>query len=176
MDYYIRKDCRLCCGPNLESVLRLNDSALCDVYVLKPKLQDFYPLGLNMCMDCSFVQLNTVVDPEVIYRDYIYVTTSSSDLDRHFSKYCKDVCDYLSYAKNKLVVDIGSNDGTLLKHFKQKKYCVVGVEPAIEISKKANEDGIKTYPHFFDNDLAERMVSENGNADLITVKQSICEY
>jgi 2-polyprenyl-3-methyl-5-hydroxy-6-metoxy-1,4-benzoquinol methylase len=119
-------------------------------------------------MDCSFVQLNVVVDPEVIYRDYIYVTTSSSGLDRHFSKYCKDVCDYLSYAKNKLVVDIGSNDGTLLKHFKQKKHRVVGVEPAIEISKKANEDGIETYPHFFDKDLAERMVSENGNANLIT--------
>ena len=169
MDHYIRKDCRLCKSQHLESVLALNDSPLCDAYVLEPKQQGCYPLGLKMCLDCSFVQLNTVVDPEVIYRDYIYVTTSSSGLDRHFIKYCKEVCDYLSYSKNKLVVDIGSNDGTLLKHFKQKQHRVTGVEPAFEISNKANTEGIKTYPHFFDKELAERMVSEDGKADLITV-------
>ena len=169
MDHYIRKDCRLCGSQKLEKVLSLKNSALCDVYLKEPEKQEFYPLGLNLCMDCSFVQLSTVVNPEIIYKDYIYVTTSSSGLDSHFSKYCNELCDYLGYKEKNLVVDIGSNDGTLLKHFKKKNHRVIGVEPAVEISKIANEKGIKTYPNFFDHSVSHQIVSENGNADLITV-------
>jgi SAM-dependent methyltransferase len=169
MDHYIRKDCRLCGSQKLEKVLSLNNSALCDVYLKKPEKQEFYPLGLNLCMDCSFVQLSTVVNPEVIYRDYIYVTISSSGLEKHFSNYCSYVCDYLSFKENQLIVDIGSNDGTLLKNFKKKNHRVIGVEPASEISKNANAKGIKTYPQFFDKDLAKRIVSKDGYADLVTV-------
>ena len=169
MDHYIRKDCRLCGSQKLEKVLSLKNSALCDVYLKEPEKQEFYPLGLNLCMDCSFVQLSTVVNPEIIYKDYIYVTTSSSGLDSHFSKYCNELCDYLGYKEKNLVVDIGSNDGTLLKHFKKKNHCVIGVEPAVKISKIANEKGIKTYPNFFDQSVSHQIVSENGNADLITV-------
>ena len=107
VSHYTLKNCRLCGSNKLEIILTLSDSPLCDAYVLERKPQDNYPLALNLCMNCSFVQLNSVIDPEVIYKDYIYVTTSSSGLDQHFSNYCNDVCNYLNIPQKSLVVDIG---------------------------------------------------------------------
>ena len=91
MEYYIRYNCRLCGSTTLESVLRLNNSPLCDAYLTQPREQQFYPLELNKCADCDFVQLNTVVSPKIIYRDYIYVTTSSPGLQLHFANLKKIV-------------------------------------------------------------------------------------
>jgi hypothetical protein len=169
MDCYTRKDCRLCGSSNLDLVLSLGSSPLCDAYVLQPKSQEYFPLDVNLCEDCTFVQIDTVVNPEVIYRDYLYKTTSSFGLDTHFSNYSDEVCEYLSYTDNKLVVDIGSNDGTLLSYFQNHNHRVIGVEPAVEIANAATNNGIETYPNFFDPDTARLIVSKQDEADLVTV-------
>jgi 2-polyprenyl-3-methyl-5-hydroxy-6-metoxy-1,4-benzoquinol methylase len=169
MEYYIRKICRLCSSPDLEVVLKLKDSPLCDAYLTQNKKQHFYPLELNKCSECDFVQLNTVVSPEIIYRDYIYVTTSSPGLQTHFANYADDVCNYLNIEKDKMIVDIGSNDGSLLQKFKSLKHKVIGVEPATETAKTANDNSIPTYSEFFDKKLAKQILSENGTADIITI-------
>ena len=91
---YKRETCRLCKGSNLKMVLPLAPTALCDAYLSKDRvdeIQEIYPLELFMCLDCGYVYLPYVVDPEIIYRDYIYVTTSSMDLSNHFKKNSEEV-------------------------------------------------------------------------------------
>ncbi|EMN90837.1 class I SAM-dependent methyltransferase [Leptospira weilii] len=167
--FYLRKDCRLCKSTDLIKVLPLTPTALCDAYIKEKKEQDIYPLDLFQCKNCGFVQIECVVDPEIIYRDYIYVTTSSSGLSNHFENYARDVLEKLNLGAGSFVVDIGSNDGTLLGHFKARNAKVLGVEPSTKTAEDATNRGIETLPEFFDPNLARKIKEKVGAADLITI-------
>ena len=168
-DSYIRQSCRLCDSNNIKVVLPLQKSPLCDAYLELPKKQKFYNLNLCLCNECGFSQIDTVIDPEIIYRDYIYVTTSSPGLQAHFEKYALEVCNFLNLDKSKLTVDIGSNDGTLLKVFQKFNHNVLGIEPSVKAASSANENGIETLSEFFDIGLANAIVDQYGKASLITI-------
>ncbi|MCX7121820.1 MAG: class I SAM-dependent methyltransferase [Gammaproteobacteria bacterium] len=168
-NYYRRETCRLCDGKNLSNVLPLTPTALCDEYLNKLQNQPTYPLDLFQCNDCQFVQIEYVVNPETIYSDYIYVTTSSSDLSSHFASYANQVAGNLSLKGGNLVIDIGSNDGTLLSCFQQKGCSVLGVEPCEKIAENATSRGIETIPAFFDLSLAKSINAKHSAADLITL-------
>lgn len=149
---YQRDTCRLCKSKDLEKVLPLTPTALCDAYLNSnsiDKVQEIYPLDLFLCLDCGYVHLPYVVDPEIIYRDYIYVSTSSLGLSKHFQDYSEEVLRRVNPSMSGLVIDLGSNDGTLLKFFKNKGMPVLGIEPANEIAKKASKEGVDTIPEFF---------------------------
>ena len=169
MESYFHNYCRLCNSDNLKTVLTLKKSPLCDVYLKEIEEQTFYPLGLKKCNDCDFVQINFVVPAELIYTDYIYETVASPGLSKHFASYSEDVTKFLNLKSDSTIIDIGSNDGTLLKNFKDKGFNVIGIEPANEIAKIANNNNIKTYPNFFTIELANQITRENGHASVITV-------
>lgn len=166
---YERKTCRLCNSENINLMLSLTPTALCDEYLAVIREQSTFPLDLYQCSECQFIQLSHVVHPEEIYSDYIYLTTSSSDLKNHFESYADQVTQNLNLTDNKRVVDIGSNDGTLLGFFQKKGLSVLGVEPCKKIADYATEHGINTTPAFFDLSLARNIRSEFGSADLITL-------
>ena len=166
---YKRKNCRLCDSGNIKVVLPLQKSPLCDAYLEQPKDQEFYNLNLCLCNECGFVQIDTVVEPETIYRDYIYVTTSSPGLKKHFERYALEVCSFLYLDESNLTVDIGSNDGTLLGFFKQRGHNVLGIEPSIKAANSANRNGIETLSEFFDIGLANAIANQYGKASLITI-------
>lgn len=154
---------------DIKVVLTLNKSPLCDAYLSNKRKQQFYDLKLYLCNSCKFVQINTVVDPKIIYRDYIYVTTSSLGLSNHFEKYTQNVCKFFNFKKSKFIVDIGSNDGTLLCHFKKKKHKVLGVEPSLWAVEDAKKNGIESIKEFFDKNIVNKIVDRFGYADLITI-------
>ena len=176
-NYYYKKKCRLCKSDKLLNVMKYNKSPICDEYLTKLKKQKFYNLNLMMCSNCNFVQIDTVIDPSIIYKNYIYKTLSSITLKKHFKNYSEDVASF--YNKNnktkineinsKLVIDIGSNDGTLLKYFKNKKYKVLGIDPAKLISKNANKNGIETICNFFSSDLSKKIFKKYQKADIILI-------
>jgi|SanBayMetagenome_1026888.scaffolds.fasta_scaffold00198_4 SAM-dependent methyltransferase len=168
-EFYVRNTCRLCGSNELNLVLPLHESSLCDAYIKEKKEQNFYSLDLFLCNNCGFVQINTIIDPEIIYKDYIYVTTSSSGLQNHFKAYADEVCSQLQLIQSNLTVDIGSNDGTLLSFFKDKRHRVLGIEPSLNTAHEATINGIETLPNFFDNTLAEKIINQYGHADLITI-------
>lgn len=170
--FFQRDTCRLCAGTNLENVLPLTPTALCDAYVPSEdvnEVQRTYPLVLFLCRNCGYVHLPYVVDPEIIYRNYIYVTTSSLGLSEHFQSYSEEVLRRINPSKGALVVDIGSNDGTLLKFFQKRGMRVLGVEPARKIAEKATKSGIKTLQEFFTAKLADRIKNDYGPAAIVTV-------
>jgi SAM-dependent methyltransferase len=161
--------CRLCGSDRLRSELTLESSPICDAYSKTPTEQKRYELGLLRCLNCDFVQLSTVVDPEILYSNYIYLTSSSTGLDSHFSGYAKSVVEKLDLGSGSLVVDVGSNDGTLLQCFKEYGCSVVGIEPASHIAANANKNGIPTIAQYFNDSTVHNLLSEYGPVDLITV-------
>ncbi|TRZ54079.1 class I SAM-dependent methyltransferase, partial [bacterium] len=97
-----RSTCRLCNGQNLELVFQLAPSPIGDAYVSKDQLgkrQDTYPIDLFLCRECGLSQILDVIDPEILYGDYIYLTGSSLGLREHFQKYADDVIKKIIPAK-----------------------------------------------------------------------------
>ena len=170
-DYKTRFNCRLCNSSNLISVLELESTPPANAFVTEEeciKEQKKYPLKLFFCNNCNHVQLTDVVDPRELFSNYVYVSGTSPVFVNHFKNYAKKIIKDYSPDLNKYVLDIGSNDGTLLKFFKKMGYKVIGVDPAEEISKKANQDGIFTINGFFDLEMAEKIKDNYSNASLIT--------
>lgn len=166
-----RNDCRGCGSHDLELVFSLKASPIGDAFVTAAQInvpQPSYPIDLHMCRQCGLAQIMDVVDPEVLYGEYIYVTASSMGLDEHFRSYADSVLARCRLSRGSLVVDIGSNDGTLLRRFQERGMNTIGVEPAAHIAACATADGIKTIGKFFTLDLARQIVADHGHAKLIT--------
>lgn len=166
-----RNDCRACGSRDLELVFSLKPSPIGDAYVTSERVgvdQPSYPIDLYLCRQCGLAQLLDVIDPEVLYGEYIYLTGSSMGLAEHFRGYAKSVSERCRLSPNSLVVDIGSNDGTLLQGFKGLGLRVLGIEPAKHIAAKANASGIDTIDQFFAPPMTKSMVAKYGHAKLIT--------
>jgi SAM-dependent methyltransferase len=127
-----------------------------------------YPLEVVWCESCGLLQINEIVSPDILFKDYIYVSGTSETLRQHFEELARNVAENYGLGTGTLVVDIGSNDGTLLKEFKKIGSTVIGVEPAVNIAKVAEANGIKTINDFFSYPIAMKMVKEYGKAKAIT--------
>ncbi|MDP9246221.1 MAG: class I SAM-dependent methyltransferase [Chloroflexota bacterium] len=122
-----------------------------------------YPLELCRCTSCGHMQLSLTVPPEIMFRNYLYVSGTSETIPAHFAAYAREIAERFVPAGG-LVVEIGSNDGTLLRAFDRSKLRVLGVEPARNIAKVANAAGIPTVDEFFDEATAKRLATEHGRA------------
>jgi 2-polyprenyl-3-methyl-5-hydroxy-6-metoxy-1,4-benzoquinol methylase len=161
--------CRICEGSVLERFLDLGSQALANRF-LKPgresEPEPRFPLDVQFCAACGHVQLGYVVSPEVLFRDYIYVSSTSDTMPKHFAEYAAEVA--LSHVKpGSLVVEVASNDGCLLRAFRGKDVRTLGVEPATNIAKIANEAGVPTLNEFFSEAIAKKVRSEHGPAAAI---------
>lgn len=159
--------CRACDGEALECFLELGPQPLANAF---PRSSDEfareerYPLDVARCPECSLVQLLDVIDPEVLFRDYIYVTGTSETMLAHFDAYAEAVVRDAGLGADDLVVEVASNDGSLLKSFAARGVRTLGVEPARNIAEIARGEGIETICEFFDLELARRLVAERGLA------------
>ena len=144
--------CRLCSSSELSLVLKLESTPPANAFISKKDLdkdQKKYPLEVYFCESCAHLQLLEVVDPVELFENYVYVSGTSKVFVNHFSDYAKSIIKKYNPSKESLVLDIGSNDGTFLKFFKNMGFSVLGVDPAKEISRKAQEEGINTINDFF---------------------------
>lgn len=165
--------CRMCQSSKLVKYLDLGFTPPADQFCTKDELnfpEIFYPLRVNLCLNCGLSQLSHVVDPRVLYQhDYLYESSITKTGQRHWKKFSLAVIERLGLSKGSLIVDIGSNDGTLLKFFKQAGMKVAGVDPAPNIVKIANQQNkIKTICDFFCRRTAERIKRSFGPASVIT--------
>ena len=170
VEVYSRDTCRLCECKKLELVMPLKPIPSADDFVpidsgIEP--QKCYPLDVYLCRNCGLVQLLDIFNPEYIYPKYLYETTTSLGLVEHFQAYAKDVLGRIKPKKGSLVVELGSNDGTLLNFFQKEGMNVLGIDPARAIAQKANKTGVETWPEFFTIDLSERIKKEKGSAEVV---------
>jgi SAM-dependent methyltransferase len=166
-----RTDCRACGSADLELVFALQPSPIGDAYVTHDRIdqpQPSYPIDLHMCRDCGLAQILDVIDPGILYGEYIYVTASSLELTEHFRSYADTVIGRCGVAPGSLVVDIGSNDGTLLRPFRERGMRVLGVEPAAHIAAQATASGIETIAEFFTPEVARIIAGRHGRAKVVT--------
>jgi SAM-dependent methyltransferase len=169
--HYRRDTCRLCGSRNLRIALHYQPTPPADAYLPADQVhvvQESYPLDLYLCQDCGFSQLCDVLRADSIYVDYIYETKSSLGLVEHFRRYANSVLDRIQPPPGALVVDLGSNDGTLLRPFKERGMTVLGVDPAREIARDATASGIETLPEFFTADLSKKIRKGYGTASIVT--------
>ncbi|HWB58602.1 MAG TPA: class I SAM-dependent methyltransferase [Chthoniobacteraceae bacterium] len=167
--YFHRDNCRLCGSRNVELVIPFKPSAIADDYVHADRLnekQEAYPMDLYLCNDCKHTQLLDVVNPALLFRNYTYVTSVSLGLIDHFRKVSEKLISRFSPGPQSLVVEIGSNDGTLLRFFKEKGVKVLGIDPATEIARKTTESGIETIPDFFTSKIATEILKTHGHASI----------
>lgn len=164
-----REQCRLCGSRSFELVLPILPSAIGDAFVSKAQLdekQGVYSLDTYLCLDCGHLQNLDIVDPEILFRNYTYKTSASLGLVEHFRKYAAAVTASLGTPKDSLVVEMGSNDGSLLKAFKALGMRVIGIDPAKSIAQEASANGVPTLPEFFNSALADRIRRESGAASI----------
>ena len=171
-DCFQKDNCRICQSTSLEKVVELTPTPPGNNFLSKDQIgtkEKEYPLELHFCNICHHVQLGHVVDPSLLFQNnYSYVSGTSPVFVNHLSEYAKYVIDLFNLKKSSLIVDIGSNDGTCLSVFKKMGMRVLGVDPATEIAEFATSRGVETIPDFFSINLANIILSEHGQADLIT--------
>ncbi len=165
-----RKTCRLCRGE-LELVLPLPATPPGDHYVHSGQLneaQELYSLDIVLCRDCGLAQLACTVAPDILYAKFIYVSSISLGLVEHFRGYAAEVVARARPAPGSLVIDIGSNDGSLLRAFQEQGVKALGVDPAAEIARQATEAGVETVAAYFTPDLARALRARHGAASIVT--------
>ena len=163
--------CQICGNKILVPILDLGHQPIVQNYLSEKSIHEeevTYPLRLVRCEDCELVQLDYIVDPKLVFPPhYPYRTGLTNMLIRNFEDLAEKMLKEGSYEKDDLVVDIGSNDGTLLQSFKKRGARVVGIEPT-GAAKVANKNKIKTYEEFFDLNSAKKVVTKHGKAKIIT--------
>ena len=163
--------CQVCGGRELERILDLGHQPPCDSLLTPAQLREAearYPLNFTVCTTCWLAQIDYVVAPEVLFHpDYPYRSGITASLRRNLHATAETVIERASVEPDSLVVDIGSNDGTLLLGFAQQGMRVLGVE-ATNVATIAIEDGVETVQAFFDEELGARLRDEYGPAKVIT--------
>ncbi|HLC82898.1 MAG TPA: class I SAM-dependent methyltransferase, partial [Bacteroidia bacterium] len=163
--------CRVCKGAALKKVLTLGPTPLANAFLTEQQTntgEKFYPLDVYFCTNCHFVQLGHVISPLLLFQNYVYVSSTSKVFIKHFEQYAEKVYKRLKLNTGSLVIDIGSNDGILLKPFKKLGTKVLGIEPAVNIAKIARTEGIDTISEYFSKKLTHFIVKKYGKADIIT--------
>ncbi|MDJ0581869.1 class I SAM-dependent methyltransferase [Crocosphaera sp.] len=152
--------CRVCDSTNLELAIDLGHQPWCNNF-LKPEevgKEPFYPLRVLYCHDCGTVQLDYTVKKEIMFGDHTYLSGVTKSLSEHFKNVAHEIDDrFFKDTPNKSVLDIGSNDGTQLKHFQALGYDVLGVESSKTTSKIAQDAGVPTVNDFFNLDVVKRL-------------------
>jgi len=164
MTYTERTDCRLCSGP-LKTVLTLPDTPLANEYVASPRPQKTYPLYLAECKTCGHVQLPVVVDPKLLFEEYAYVSGTAASFRAHLW----DLAVELYRDGHRTIVDIGSNDGTLIAAARHAGMAGLGVDPACNLAALASARCCLTVPAFFTPDIAREVRKTLGRpVDVVT--------
>ena len=156
--------CRLCKSKSLDLVYKFHQSPIGDDYTKNKNKKKLYDLKLMLCKKCNFVQLSNVIDPQIVYGNYIYVTKTSHGLSEHFRKLANNLIKKQVVKKKGKVLEIGSNDGTLLNFLKKRSNLLVAVDPAAHLFK---DKQVKNIASLFTSKLAKNISKTYGKFDTI---------
>jgi hypothetical protein len=162
--------CRFCGSALHHTFVDLGMSPPCEAFLSANQLnqvEDFYPLHVFVCEHCFLVQLEEYVSPEHIFTEYAYFSSYSDSWLAHAKAYTDLMVKRCQLGQNSLVVELASNDGYLLQYFVAQGIPVLGIEPAVNVAKEATKKGIPTLVRFFGQEMAQEMVQDGTQADLI---------
>lgn len=163
--------CRICKSSALIDFLSFGNLPIPNSFIKKDELdkkENLYPLTVCFCNSCKLVQLRYIVNPQIMFDNYLYIPSSSQTRLRHFKDLAIKTKQLINLTKPALIVDIGSNDGSLLNCFKNLGFDVVGVDPAENLVRIAELNGIETFLGYFNTTIARKIVKKNKKASVIT--------
>jgi SAM-dependent methyltransferase len=162
-------NCRFC-GGSLAELVDLGMSPLCESYLARDQLnsmEPFYPLAAYVCRDCLLVQLQEYVTPEHIFSEYAYFSSYSDAWLDHARCYVEAMTERLGLGPASRVIELGSNDGYLLQFFVRRGIPVLGIDPADNIAKAAEQRGVPTLVRFFSAEAARELAERGMQGDLL---------
>ena len=170
-DFKIISNCRICNSNQLQEILDLGIQPLANNLRTfeDQNLEAKFPLVILRCSECTAIQLSVNVNPKLMFQNYLWVTGTSQSAQDH----CNKLANYISEFPNKspVILEIGSNDGTLLKALKKKtKGELHGVDPARNIADTFAEEGIKNHNSFFDQNFAKAFLTNFGSVDIVIAR------
>lgn len=152
--------CRVCDSTRLDLAIDLGLQPWCNHFLKKEDVgrEPLYPLRVVYCQDCNTAQLDYTVKKEIMFGDHTYLSGVTKSLGQHFCAVASEVNDkFFPDQRQKSVLDIGSNDGTQLKHYQALGYDVLGVESSKGTAQIANESGVETVNAFFNLELVKQL-------------------
>jgi SAM-dependent methyltransferase len=168
---HIKRDtCRLCGSRDLPLVLSLTPTPPANSFVPPERSsepQPCFPLDIHLCRSCGHLQLVDIVDPDYLFAHYVYTSGAAPVMVAHLQAHARGLIARLQLKSDDLVVEVGSNDGTFLRVFRDAGIRILGVDPARNIAAQANAAGIATLPAFFNAETAHTIRAEHGPAKLI---------
>tara|TARA_B100001287_G_scaffold276724_1_gene288948 strand:- start:1435 stop:3978 length:2544 start_codon:yes stop_codon:yes gene_type:complete len=163
-----KTDCRVC-GGGLNHFLSLGLSPLANNLNNQKKANnEMYPLDLNFCKQCFNSQLSVVVPPEKMFDTYLYLSSTSELFRSHFINFAHKLKNDLNLNRDSILVDLGSNDGIFIKPIQELGITSIGVEPAKNVAKIANSNGLKTFTEYFTNKTVNKITKQYGKVDVVT--------
>jgi SAM-dependent methyltransferase len=162
--------CRFCSTPLQHVFADLGMSPLSNRFIAANELdkgESFYPLKTWVCAKCLLVQLEEFEAPADIFQDYLYFSSYSTSWLEHARRYVDMITERQALHADSLVIELASNDGYLLQYFREKHIPALGIEPAQNVAVVARNKGIETIAEFFGVKLANTLVAQNRQADLV---------
>jgi SAM-dependent methyltransferase len=162
--------CIVCRSPQVEEFLDLGVTALANNFLTAAEIEQdepTYPLRVGFCHACAHVQLTTPVPPASMFETYLYRSSASTTLSDHLADLARTLVDRNRLGPDDLVVDIGCNDGTLLRAFREHGVRTLGVDPAENLAA-LDESGIERYVGYFGEETARQIVERWGRASVAT--------
>ena len=153
------KKCRVCDSSDFTEIMDFGEQPWCNNFLKKNEIgkEKFYPLVLIFCNQCNIPQLNYTVDKEIMFGDHTYLSGMTNSLSIHFRNIRDEIIKKFEIKEKKKILDIGSNDGTFLKHFNEIGWYTLGIESSKKTFKIAKENNINTLNKFFNYEVAKEI-------------------
>ncbi len=167
-----RQNCLVCNSRELETIVKLGNQPYADTFVPKDRMAEAlvtYTLSCDLCNVCGNIQTVSKTDPKDRYslHDYSYTSSNSKTSKNHWESFCNSTVEKLNLIPGNFVVEIGSNDGFLLKQYQNRGIDVLGVDASPYVSKLANESGVQTIVEVFNSKVADDIFHKVGSANLV---------
>jgi len=168
-------NCKVC-GHRLETVISFGKMPISNRFVKDPDAEEYlYDLSLGWCPECLMTQLETCVDPVMMFNEaYAYFSSISTTMEDHFREMADEIVAFVSNQQNPFVIEIGCNDGIMLKHIAQRGIPHLGIEPSKNVATLAKGKGIKVLEAFFDTSTALEIRKRFGQADVVCCANVMC--
>lgn len=159
---YKQLDSCLCCGgKNISNILDLKEQPLANSYLKSiDESEDYYPLGVNYCNDCTHLQLTHAVNPDLLFKNYLYVSGTTKTLRDYFDNFVDITLDYFDKKSNLNVLDIACNDGSQLDSYKKRNFNTYGVDPAENLYELSSKNHNIVCDYFTEDSVSKLSSSE----------------
>ena len=167
----------LICNSEIKPFISYGQMPIANGFLSKEKFNKEYFFHMQMahCTNCSMIQLIETPERQLMFNEnYAFFSGTSQAMKKHFFEFAEDVKNRFLPEENSFVVEIGSNDGIMLQNFKEWGIRHLGIEPSANVAQVSKDKGINTIVEFFDEKLAEKIVTENGQADAFIAANVMC--